>query len=49
MIVLNDAKVAGAGFGVDTNRVTFLRRGVVEPFVVTALVSPGREGAGQVS
>ena len=31
LIVLNDAKEAGAGFGVDTNRVTFLTRGGAEP------------------
>ncbi|MEO7455468.1 MAG: bifunctional phosphopantothenoylcysteine decarboxylase/phosphopantothenate--cysteine ligase CoaBC [Gemmatimonadaceae bacterium] len=31
LIVLNDAKEAGAGFGVDTNRVTFMQRGGGEP------------------
>jgi phosphopantothenoylcysteine decarboxylase/phosphopantothenate--cysteine ligase len=31
LIVLNDAKEAGAGFGVDTNRVTILARGSDEP------------------
>jgi phosphopantothenoylcysteine decarboxylase/phosphopantothenate--cysteine ligase len=31
LIVLNDAKEPGAGFGVDTNRVTFLTRGGGEP------------------
>jgi phosphopantothenoylcysteine decarboxylase/phosphopantothenate--cysteine ligase len=31
LIVLNDATEAGAGFGVDTNRVTFLTRGKGEP------------------
>jgi phosphopantothenoylcysteine decarboxylase/phosphopantothenate--cysteine ligase len=31
LIVLNDATEPGAGFGVDTNRVTFLTRGGDEP------------------
>jgi phosphopantothenoylcysteine decarboxylase / phosphopantothenate---cysteine ligase len=31
LIVLNDAKEPGAGFAVDTNRVTILTRGVEEP------------------
>ena len=31
LIVLNDAKEPGAGFAVDTNRVTILARGVEEP------------------
>jgi phosphopantothenoylcysteine decarboxylase/phosphopantothenate--cysteine ligase len=31
LIVLNDATEPGAGFGVDTNRVTFLTRGGGEP------------------
>jgi phosphopantothenoylcysteine decarboxylase / phosphopantothenate---cysteine ligase len=31
MIILNDAKEPGAGFAVDTNRVTILARGVEEP------------------
>ncbi len=30
MVVLNDAAEAGAGFGVDTNRVTFLTRGSID-------------------
>ncbi len=34
MIVLNDAKEPGAGFGVDTNRVTILRPGGAEPEVL---------------
>ena len=34
MIVLNDANEPGAGFGVETNRVTILRRGVSAPEVL---------------
>ena len=34
MIVLNDANEPGAGFGVETNRVTILRRGVPAPEVL---------------
>jgi phosphopantothenoylcysteine decarboxylase/phosphopantothenate--cysteine ligase len=31
MVVLNAANEPGAGFGVDTNRVTIVRKGVAEP------------------
>jgi phosphopantothenoylcysteine decarboxylase/phosphopantothenate--cysteine ligase len=37
MVVLNAANEPGAGFGVDTNRVTIVRRDVVEPEVLPLL------------
>jgi phosphopantothenoylcysteine decarboxylase/phosphopantothenate--cysteine ligase len=40
LIVLNDAKEAGAGFGVETNRVTLLSRGTPEPERLPLLTKP---------
>jgi phosphopantothenoylcysteine decarboxylase / phosphopantothenate---cysteine ligase len=40
LIVLNDAKEPGAGFAVDTNRVTFLARGAAEPERLPLLTKP---------
>jgi phosphopantothenoylcysteine decarboxylase/phosphopantothenate--cysteine ligase len=40
LIVLNDAKEEGAGFGVETNRVTLLTRGSPEPERLPLLTKP---------
>jgi len=40
LIVLNDAKEEGAGFGVETNRVTLLTRGAPEPEELPLLTKP---------
>ena len=40
LIVLNDAKEPGAGFAVDTNRVTLLARGTPEPERLPLLTKP---------
>ena len=40
LIVLNDAKEEGAGFGVETNRVTLLARGTPEPEQLPLLTKP---------
>ena len=40
LIVLNDAKEEGAGFGVETNRVTLLARGTPEPEELPLLTKP---------
>jgi len=40
LIVLNDAKEEGAGFGVETNRVTLLTRGSAEPERLPLLTKP---------
>ena len=40
LIVLNDAKEEGAGFGVETNRVTLLTRGAPEPERLPLLTKP---------
>jgi phosphopantothenoylcysteine decarboxylase/phosphopantothenate--cysteine ligase len=40
LIVLNDAKEEGAGFGVETNRVTLLTRGAPEPEKLPLLTKP---------
>jgi len=40
LIVLNDAKEPGAGFAVDTNRVTLLARGTPEPEKLPLLTKP---------
>jgi phosphopantothenoylcysteine decarboxylase/phosphopantothenate--cysteine ligase len=40
LIVLNDAKEEGAGFGVETNRVTLLARGTPEPQQLPLLTKP---------
>jgi phosphopantothenoylcysteine decarboxylase/phosphopantothenate--cysteine ligase len=40
LIVLNDAKEEGAGFGVETNRVTLLARGTAEPEQLPLLTKP---------
>jgi phosphopantothenoylcysteine decarboxylase/phosphopantothenate--cysteine ligase len=40
LIVLNDAKEEGAGFGVETNRVTLLTRGTPEPERLPLLTKP---------
>lgn len=40
LIVLNDAKEEGAGFGVETNRVTLLARGTPEPERLPLLTKP---------
>jgi len=40
LIVLNDANEEGAGFGVETNRVTLLARGIPEPERLPLLTKP---------